>query len=46
MGMLEQGKSVAEMREVIIARYGKYGPSTDGGRPGGAPPPAAAPGRS
>ena len=29
MKMYAEGKSVAEMRETIIARYSKFGPSTD-----------------
>lgn len=30
MAMVEQGKTVAEMRDVINGRYGSLGPSTDG----------------
>ena len=31
MKMLEEGKSVEEMRQVVIERYGSFGPSTDPG---------------
>lgn len=31
MAMSQEGKSVAEMRNIIDARYGSFGPSTDAG---------------
>jgi hypothetical protein len=34
MKMSREGKSVAEMRTVIVERYGRFGPATD--RRGGA----------